>query len=83
MLALQYRWSNHLTVRMDDANDRGTSLDEAKQQLIIEQPALHAVLVAGARRTEWLRNEQHREEQTIDIQSHAREILADYAGVRA
>lgn len=44
LLALRYRWDNHMSVKLDDALARGKSTVEVYLELAAEQPGLRAVL---------------------------------------
>ncbi|MBL1079332.1 hypothetical protein JK358_33500 [Nocardia sp. 2] len=44
LLALRYRWENHLNVKLDHALAQGKSMIEVHQELAAEQPALRAIL---------------------------------------
>jgi hypothetical protein len=46
LAALQYRWDNHLHVKLDLALHQGQSAAEAYLELAAEQPVLRAVLDA-------------------------------------
>ncbi|MEV0293091.1 hypothetical protein [Nocardia sp. NPDC050710] len=49
LLALRYRWNNHLAAKMDQALVQGQSGIEAYLELAAEQPALRALLDAHYR----------------------------------
>lgn len=44
LLALRYRWENHLNVKLDHALAQGKSMVEVYLELAAEQPALRAIL---------------------------------------
>ncbi|AFU04348.1 hypothetical protein [Nocardia brasiliensis] len=50
LLALRYRWNNHLDAKLDQALTRGQSAIDAYLELAAEQPVLRAVLDAQYRR---------------------------------
>ncbi|MEU1209683.1 hypothetical protein [Nocardia sp. NPDC005825] len=46
LLALRNRWENHLTVKLENAMEKGILAQEAYAELCAEQPALRALLDA-------------------------------------
>ncbi|MET8424832.1 hypothetical protein [Nocardia sp. NPDC004860] len=44
LLALRNRWENHLTVKMENAMEKGVLAIEVYAELCAEQPALRAIL---------------------------------------
>ncbi|MCQ4121797.1 hypothetical protein [Rhodococcus tibetensis] len=72
LLALQHRWSNHLAAKLDQALENGTPLEEEWFHLAAEQPALRALLDAGAAVSPPLRVAQRGEQRMIDAHSTGR-----------
>ncbi|GAB2448174.1 hypothetical protein [Nocardia tengchongensis] len=46
LLALRNRWENHLTVKLENAMEKGVLAHEVYTELCAEQPALRAILDA-------------------------------------
>lgn len=80
LLALQHRWSNHLAAKLDQALEDGTPLEDEWFHLAAEQPALRALLDAGAAVSPSLRFAQRGEQRMIDAHSTGR--LAGLATTR-
>lgn len=55
LLALRYRWNNHLRAKLDQALVEGKSEVEAYLELAAEQPVLRAVLDAQQHRHQAIR----------------------------
>jgi len=55
LLALQYRWSNHLAALLDAAFENGTTGHSVWNDLAARQPSLRAILDTGARQSPRLR----------------------------
>ncbi|MGW0172880.1 hypothetical protein ACWDUM_03455 [Rhodococcus sp. NPDC003322] len=66
LLALQHRWTGHLAALLDQAVEDGTAPRDAWLRLANEQPALRAVLDAGAAVSAALRREQRGEQRMAD-----------------
>lgn len=64
--ALQHRWSTQLAAKLDEAIEHGTDPNHAWHQLAAEQPILRAVLDAGVRRSQALRDAQRTEQPMMD-----------------
>lgn len=65
LLALQQRWTTALAARLDQAIESDTDPYEARSRLAAEQPALRAVLDAGATHSAALRETQRGERRMV------------------